>query len=521
MELREIFQNISETKRLPIVFIGSGISKRYTTNDYNWEELLKKCISEYDDPVSKYKEYEEIVKKEYGSDLHDHELYQMVGTQIERDFNINYWQKNIELSSTIDKDISPLKQYITELLGEYKIKKEMGEELSIFKELREKMITVITTNFDKFLEETIFTNHKKIIGQEIFTDTELGALLKIHGCVDSPDSMILTDEDYKRFEDKSKILYAKIISLFADNPVIFMGYGINDENIRRLLHDIFTCLDKKESKAFEERLIFVEFDKEIEKPLIGSHSIVLKDNNEISMTKIRLSDFSPLYNEMLKLRNITELKEIQRLRSLVYEIVHDYSGENKKVYNLSEENEGENNGEVVVAIGKRSDLVNTIGVRGIKPMEVYEDIVYNNLIHKLPSIKSFVEFGLSDLVKGKVIPVNKYINEIDRDEVIISEDVIEMSRKEPEDLLTEGIKRAYKNYNRFNFGSLEEIYNAKLAFSTKLKYLVLRATYETTAQELREFLMNNFEKLKSLKPPNLSMVKKLIIILGIKENKSA
>ncbi len=58
VNIKQVFNDIKSTKKLPIMFVGSGISKRYTTNDYDWKELLIKCISQYDsNPERKYKWY--------------------------------------------------------------------------------------------------------------------------------------------------------------------------------------------------------------------------------------------------------------------------------------------------------------------------------------------------------------------------------------------------------------------------------------------------------------------------------
>src|SRR5690606_34966405 len=61
----EVFGEISRSRRLPIIFIGSGISKRYTSNTFNWKELLIKCISGYDkNPENKYRWYIEKISSE-------------------------------------------------------------------------------------------------------------------------------------------------------------------------------------------------------------------------------------------------------------------------------------------------------------------------------------------------------------------------------------------------------------------------------------------------------------------------
>ncbi|BBW98717.1 SIR2 family protein [Geobacillus subterraneus] len=199
--LESIFQNIRDTKRLPVIFIGSGITKRYTDKKYSWEGLLKRCIEEYDDnPTNKYKWYRQKIRSQYNIDDNDsHQMYKYLGTYIENDFNLNYYEGKIRSLSVPEEEKSPLKYFIKELLRTYKIDENMYEEIEELKKLKDKMITVITTNYDTFLEDHIFTNHERLIKQKMFVYSELGTLFKIHGCISEPSSIVLTYQDYENF----------------------------------------------------------------------------------------------------------------------------------------------------------------------------------------------------------------------------------------------------------------------------------------------------------------------------------
>lgn len=58
-------ENIRNQNQFPIVFIGSGITKRYFKNAPNWQELLLKIWSEVDSVDSYYSMCYELQKK-YG-----------------------------------------------------------------------------------------------------------------------------------------------------------------------------------------------------------------------------------------------------------------------------------------------------------------------------------------------------------------------------------------------------------------------------------------------------------------------
>ena len=77
---------------------------------------------------------------------------------------------------------------------------------------------VITTNWDT-LAESIFDKFTTFIGQRelILSSTlNMGEIYKIHGCITKPNSMVLTDNDYKEFKDRNPYLSAKLITLFMD-----------------------------------------------------------------------------------------------------------------------------------------------------------------------------------------------------------------------------------------------------------------------------------------------------------------
>lgn len=513
--MENVFYNITNTKRLPILFVGSGISKRYTTNDYSWKELLIKCISLYDEkPSLKYRWYLQKAKNLIESDDEDHLIFQYIGSWVEEDFNLAYFEGRIELPEEVPDDVSPLKVYICELLKAYSIKEEVKDELDILKKLKEKLLTVITTNYDNFIEDDVFVNHDTIIGQKVFMGSEIGTILKIHGCITDPKSIILTKKDYERFEKKSKILAAKVLSLFTENPVIFLGYSITDDNVRKLLQDIYSCVDSDfDLRNLTERLIFVRYDSALDEPVVGTHSLRI-DGIDIRMTEISLSNYTPLLKQMESLKRITELKELHRLRDLVHQIVIDYDGDKKKIVRLTPEEDFQGD-EVVVAIGKLDAMTEMVGARGISSEEIFRDIVFNDVV-KIPR-EWVVKETLPSLLKGNhALPIHKYIEDPDQ---IANQKVLDLYNKKPEDFLTTAILKVEKSYKENNFKSFKDIYLGDIPFSNKLYYLVIRAIFHSTVDELEEFLMDHYDSFPT-RQPSLTILKKLVLIYDKRKYKS-
>ncbi|OKP91345.1 SIR2 family protein [Paenibacillus sp. P32E] len=515
--LRDLFNDIRGNNRLPVMFIGSGLAKRYTTNQYDWKGLLIKCIEAYDEnPSMKYKWYIERIRSDRNIEEESHMMYKLLGAQIQTDFNMLYYEGKFVLQGISDNE-KPLKFYIKSILQDYEILEEMKPELEMLKKLKDKMLTVITTNYDTFLEDHVFINHEKIIKQKIFTGSELGTLMKIHGCITDPNSMVLTEFDYDTYYKKSKVLAAKVINLFAENPVFFFGYSITDENIRDFLQDVYSCLDTPEEfSAFEKRLVIIDFNPLRLIPAIGPHTLDI-NNVRINMTKISLSDFTPLYEEMSNLKNFTQLKEIQRLKSLVYEIVHDYDGEKKRVINLMEDDD--NGDEVVVVIGKASHLMDATGITGIKSEQLFHDLVYDDLISRV-SVNVLVEMGLPNLLKGTVmLPIHKYLSMVDRSKVTLDNRVITAEQRGIENLLTKSILKDEDSYAGSNYKTLEDIYLSKLPTTKKLHFLIFQAMFDSSVEELERFLELRYEEIQSYWTGNI--LRKLVCILDIKKYKQS
>ncbi|MGO9789150.1 MAG: SIR2 family NAD-dependent protein deacylase [Solirubrobacteraceae bacterium] len=99
---------------------------------------------------------------------------------------------------------------------------------------------VITTNFDPLLE-MLFPQFRVFVGQEelLFEDLmSVGEIYKIQGSHEEPDSLVLTKEDYERFGRENPVLAAKLMTVFVEHPVVFLGYSLSDPNVAAILQAI-------------------------------------------------------------------------------------------------------------------------------------------------------------------------------------------------------------------------------------------------------------------------------------------
>ena len=118
--------------------------------------------------------------------------------------------------------------------------KKKRDELTELKKIRKNIGSIITTNYDRFIETTFDFN--PLMGNDILLSNPYGSVYKIHGCVSDAAKIIITVDDYGKFNDRYELIRAQLLSLFIHNPIIFLGYNIGDENIKRhSQNNIYLC----------------------------------------------------------------------------------------------------------------------------------------------------------------------------------------------------------------------------------------------------------------------------------------
>lgn len=129
----------------------------------------------------------------------------------------------------------------------------------------------ITTNYDDFMMQALISRNKKpkqelcrwnqyIQGMKPYRemkpkDSELNpdalnpVVFHFHGCYNTPDSLVLTEDDYfnfivniSRYED---LIPARIQEALTGASLLFIGYKIADLDIRVLLRSLFEQIDKR------------------------------------------------------------------------------------------------------------------------------------------------------------------------------------------------------------------------------------------------------------------------------------
>ena len=64
-----ILDELVKANRVPVLFIGSGISKRYLYGYPSWEELLEKSFTKYESDPFQYQKYLDECRRKKMSDF--------------------------------------------------------------------------------------------------------------------------------------------------------------------------------------------------------------------------------------------------------------------------------------------------------------------------------------------------------------------------------------------------------------------------------------------------------------------
>lgn len=117
---------------------------------------------------------------------------------------------------------------------------------------------VCTTNFDFLLEKsydmgTTPVYCHSIIGQEqlsISTPKQGVSLLKLHGDLNHPDRLVVTEEDYDSFLNRYPILATYFGNLLITRTPLLIGYSLEDPDFRQIWQIIGDRLGKMRRNAY-------------------------------------------------------------------------------------------------------------------------------------------------------------------------------------------------------------------------------------------------------------------------------
>lgn len=386
----------------PFLFVGSGLSRRYLQLP-DWEGLLRQLAALTD------RQYGYYVTTGDGNPP-------AVATAIAERLREIWWSSaDFEESRTVHGDTltskeGPLKVEVARIvqtaMSNLPADGPLAAELSALKEAV--IDGAITTNYDALLE-SVFPGFHTFIGQDelLFTDPQgVGEIYKIHGDAESPESIVLTADDFNEFETRNPYLAAKLLTLFMEHPIIFLGYSLKDPDVTSILVSIARVLTKENLERLEGNLILVEWDPDQHEPTLV-RGIVSAEGFSVPVKVVRLASFLDLFRMLSKLEHKFSAPVLRRLKERVYELVLS-NQPTDRLFVDNIENAAGTDFDVVMGVGMEAKLSDR-GYLGIQRVDLLLDVLD---VHSAYNARRIVEETLPALLRQTgLTPMYRYLRE--------------------------------------------------------------------------------------------------------------
>ncbi len=384
-----------ETQALPVLFVGSGISRRYLGSP-DWDELLEHFASLTPRSIAYYRGLAGNDRPRIASLIAD-EFYKVWFS------DKAYEESRAAYEAEIQTVADPLKYEIAQYIARLEVLPgpEVAEELQALASAH--VNAVITTNWDSVLE-TLLPELEVFVGQQdvLFATTQaVGEIYKIHGSVTDPKSIIVTGGDYQAYWDGNPYLIAKLLTMLVEHPVLFLGYGLGDSHINRMLGNLIACLTAEQIEVLNDRLVFVRRADDGEASALRRGTITV-GSHTLSIREYVCASFRELFQMLGELPERFPAKLLRRLRQSVYELTFstDPSG---RVHVLPiDEGDDVDDVEIVVGVG----MLERLGEKGYSSLgraDICRDMLACETDHNADRL---VDSLLPRLLRGaKFVPI--------------------------------------------------------------------------------------------------------------------
>lgn len=228
-EILEDIKNNMELGKLSI-FVGAGVSR--LSGYPSWYSLVKEMADEL--------EYESSAKAFISEQL----------SQMSKATSIDNSAKKIDVDNisynfTTDELLKIPQMYFNKV-GKEKYNEKVK---SVFdKDCKPNFVHnlimsmnpnhILTTNYDTLIEETAikYGRNFSVLNSDkaVANSTNLNYIVKVHG--DFSGDFVLKEDDYLNYENNYVLIENIVKMIFSTNLVIFVGYGLNDYNIKLILN---------------------------------------------------------------------------------------------------------------------------------------------------------------------------------------------------------------------------------------------------------------------------------------------
>lgn len=231
-----LIEAVREQNLVPLV--GAGISRQAANVFPNWNDLLKEMT-------------DRAVAKKHMTSAERRELKQLIerGQPLMAAEALRYNLPSDEYQSILEEKFNPPGIRPAEV---HKALFRLGSSL------------ILTTNYDRLLEDayaaeyqravTVLTNRNAVEVQRYLQSSRFSGdrpvIFKIHGTIDDPEGIILSERDYRQLIHRQPGYRLVLSAIFLTRVVLMLGFSFADPELRLLLEELRESLKHRSHPDF-------------------------------------------------------------------------------------------------------------------------------------------------------------------------------------------------------------------------------------------------------------------------------
>lgn len=299
--MNQIIKQIERIKQINsnenlVIFVGAGVSKN--SGVCSWWELVKEIADKIGENKCTSCTVKELLCEKYGE--HDYncklkydfsaEDFLRIPQHFYESFGEDDEEKKLYYDFLKDKFCSD--EYETNIIDEIIVKLQPEH--------------IITTNYDHLLENVNDPRVSKyaVITKDVDILSKKGRnyIIKMHGDINNIENIVLKEDDYLNYSQNHIIIETFIKSLLIDKTFLFVGYSLNDNNLKLIMSYIDFFVKEKRVKNRQPHYLVVDKirDREHDITYWKNKGVELVDLSQISDYMIQNSKCTEISNSVGK-----------------------------------------------------------------------------------------------------------------------------------------------------------------------------------------------------------------------------
>lgn len=315
-----------ESRNAPVLWIGSGLSKRFVEGYPTWDELLERVARRAGIGADGFPAVRLRARDRTDPDAEGYETAAETATLLSELLADRFIRGEADPKEVLDErglwryrsGSDPVKLLVCSELRGMRLREDMKEEIDEFRKLADIVPAVVTTNYDT-LVETLFDGRFAVFDSTDdyygSPDIGIGEIHKVHGTVDRPDGIVLNTRDYRRMKPRYHVVVSRIISLMCESPLLIIGYSARDWIVREILGEMVASFSRGKAEELCRNIVLVDYDPEWG-PCQGTREIGY-GNGWLNVRTIVTGNLLPIFKDLASYECGIPVPQMRRLRKLL------------------------------------------------------------------------------------------------------------------------------------------------------------------------------------------------------------